>query len=618
MRFALQRRFITALLCFILLTMAGGVLAQEATPEPTPEPTTEATVEPTPELAPLEFVVPEGIDLTQVVATVGDETITLGDYATRMRYEWVRYYRAFQGLVDVQGPSVFDLQAEENQYAMAIINVVNLLADDNQFPAEIYNVMVLESLYRQEAAARNVEFTQCELDTNWAGILQIEVAEECVFPEDFATQKADYIAFVTRVSGISAELLEQIVVGRVAYAKIQELLANDFVVEDQPAIRSRHIRVRELADAEAVLARLNNGEDFMTVLTETTADSGSLGNRGDLGLLRQGQTVAEFDAIVFNNPVGLYPQPVQTQFGFHIIRIEEIGEVAEQIQLRQILLATEDEANVALRLLNEGADFGDLVTRFSLDAATKRSGGMMTPIDRPTVVAQFSEAVAEAVYATEDGQIAGIFETPRGWVVLKVESKVNSPTLVRASHILLETQAEAEAALARLNNGEDFGDLAVELSVDPSARGANGDTFAIFTEGQSSGLYIAGEIRDEIDAAVFADGVEVGDILGPIETRLGFYIIEIQEKATRAYTAQQLEEKKTEYVTNWESEQEASGRVVKTETWRTFIPTDPIPSDVYPDLVQLNLLLDEARASIRAYQESTNIVNTLRTLQVEE
>ncbi|HRF98731.1 MAG TPA: peptidylprolyl isomerase, partial [Aggregatilineales bacterium] len=329
MRFALQRRFITALLCFILLTMAGGVLAQEATPEPTPEPTTEATVEPTPELAPLEFVVPEGIDLTQVVATVGDETITLGDYATRMRYEWVRYYRAFQGLVDVQGPVVFDLQAEENQYAMAIINVVNLLADDNQFPSEIYNVMVLESLYRQEAVARNVEFTQCELDTNWAGILQIEVAEECVFPEDFATKKDEYIAFVNRVSGVSAESLEQLVVGRVAYAKIQELLANDFVAEDQPAIRSRHIRVREAADVEAVMARINNGEDFMTVLTETTADSGSLGNRGDLGLLRPGQTVAEFDAVVFNNPVGLYPQPVQTQFGFHIIRIEEIGEVSE-------------------------------------------------------------------------------------------------------------------------------------------------------------------------------------------------------------------------------------------------------------------------------------------------
>jgi len=160
--------------------------------------------------------------------------------------------------------------------------------------------------------------------------------------------------------------------------------------------------------------------------------------------------------------------------------------------------------------------------------------------------------------------------------------------------------------------------LAYELSIDPSAQGAGGDTLAIFTDGASSGLYIAGEIRDELDAVLFAEGVEAGAILGPIETQLGYYIIEVQEVGTRAYTAQQLEQKKSDYVSNWESEQENAGRVVKTELWRTYVPTDPIPSAVYPELVQLNLLLDEARAGIRAYEESTNIINTLRELKLEE
>jgi len=610
MRFALQRRFIMILLCLALLSMAGGVFAQEATPDITPEPT--------PELAPLEFIVPEGVDLSLVIATVGDENLTLGDYVTRMRYEWVRYYRAFKGLVDSQGPVVFDLQSPDNQYAMAIINVVNLLADENQFPAEIYSVMVLESLYRQEATARNIELTQCDLDTNWAGILQIEVAEECVFPEDFATQKADYISFVTRVTGITPDILDNIVAGRVAYAKVQEALANEFTVEDQLAVRTRHIRVRELADAEAALARIQNGEDFMTVLAETTEDNNAVGNKGSLGLLRQGQTVPEFDAVIFNNPVGLVPQPVQTQFGFHVIRIDEVGEVSEQVQMRQILLATEDEANTALRLLNDGADFADLVTRFSLDGGTKRNGGLVNPIDRATVGSQYSDAIAEAVFGATDGQLVGPLETPRGWYVFKVESKAQVATQVRVSHILVETQGEAEAVLERLNNGEDFGDLAYELSIDPSAQGAGGDTLAIFTDGASSGLYIAGEIRDELDAVLFAEGVEAGAILGPIETQLGYYIIEVQEVGTRAYTAQQLEQKKSDYVSNWESEQENAGRVVKTELWRTYVPTDPIPSAVYPELVQLNLLLDEARAGIRAYEESTNIINTLRELKLEE
>ncbi|MCU0482588.1 MAG: peptidylprolyl isomerase, partial [Anaerolineae bacterium] len=443
MRFGLQRRFIMILLCMMLLSVYGAVSAQEATPDVTPEPT--------PELAPLEFTVPDGIDLTQVVATVGDETITLGDYVTRMRYEWVRYYRAFDGLVASQGPSVFDLQNPENQYSMAIVNVVNLLADENQFPSEIYDVMVLESLYRQEATARNIEITQCEIDSNWAGILQIQVTEECVFPEDFATQKADYIAFVIRNSGIDEATLENIVVGRVAYAKVQEALANEFTVEDQPAVRSRHIRIRELADAEVALARIQNGEDFMTVMAETTIDSNAVGNGGNLGLLRPGQTVPEFDAAIFNNPVGIVQQPVQTQFGFHVIRVDEIGEVSEQVQLRQILLASENEANVALRLLNEGNDFAELVERFSLDAGSKRNGGLVNPIDRTVVTGQYGEAVAEAVFGATDGQLLGPFETARGWYVFKLESKVETATQVRASHILVETQAEAQAVLERVN-----------------------------------------------------------------------------------------------------------------------------------------------------------------------
>ncbi|PJF26653.1 MAG: hypothetical protein CUN52_15550, partial [Phototrophicales bacterium] len=88
------------------MSVVGMAMGQESTPEPTP----------------LTFVAPEGVDFSQVVATIGDKTITLGEYATRLRYEYVRYYRAFEGLVAQEGPIVFDLQSPQNQYAMAIVN----------------------------------------------------------------------------------------------------------------------------------------------------------------------------------------------------------------------------------------------------------------------------------------------------------------------------------------------------------------------------------------------------------------------------------------------------------------------------------------------------------------
>ncbi len=591
----------------MLMSMVGVVMGQEETPAPPPE------------IPQLEFVTPEGVDLSQVVATIGETDITLGEYATRLRYEYVRYYRAFEGLVAQEGPVVLDLQSPQNQYAMAIVNVVNLLADKNQFPAEMYRTMILEELYRQEATARNIEITQCDRDTMWAGILQIELAEECVFPDDFATQKANYVAFVMGASGISEATLENIVVGRVAYNKVQEALKAEYIAEDQPAVRTRHIRVRDAELAQAVMERLNNGEDFMTVLADVTVDNNAAGNRGDLGFVRQGQFVPEFDSAIFNNPVGLIQQPIQTQFGYHVIRVNEIGELTEQVQLRQILLATEEEANIALQLLNDGAVFTDLVTRFSLDTASKRNGGLLNPLERPAVISQFGEEIATILFNTDEGALAGPFETPRGWVVFRVESKTASPSQVNSSHILVNTQAEAEAIIQRINDGEDFGALAYELSIDPSARGYEGDTLAIFTDGQLRGLYIAEDaVRAEVDEAVFAEGVEVGDILGPIETRIGFYIVQVEEFGTRAYTPNQLDSKQTDYITNWEIAQEESGRVIRTELWRNFTPTDPLPSEVYPDLVQLNILLSDARENIRRNLEQTNIINTLRNLQVKE
>lgn len=598
----------TLFLLIMLMSMVGVVAGQEETPQPAPQTSPQ-----------LEFVTPEGVDLTQVVATIGETNITLGDYATRLRYEYVRYYRAFEGLVAQEGPIVLDLRSPENQYAMAIVNVVNLLADKNQFPSEIYRTIILEELYRQEVTARNIEIAQCDLDSMWAGILQIQVTEECVFPDDFATQKADYIAFVIGKSGISEAELENIVIGRVAYAKVQEALGEEFTAEDQPAARTRHIRVREAELAQTVLERLNNGEDFMTVLADVTVDNNAAGNRGNLGFTRPGQLVPEFDNAIFGNPVGLIQQPVQTQFGYHVIQVNEIGAMTEQIQLRQILVATEEGANAVLQLLNNGAVFSNLVEQFSLDTTTQRNGGLLSPIDRSVVVTQFGEDVAESIFNTEDGGLVGPLETPRGWVVFRVESKTASPSQVNSSHILLNTQAEAEAVIQRINDGEDFGALAYELSIDPSARGYAGDTLAIFTDGQLQGLYIADDaVREEIDSAVFAEGVAVGDVLGPIETRIGFYIVQVEELGTRAYTQTQLDTRRTDYITNWEINQEESGRVVRTQLWRNFTPTDPLPSDVYPDLVQLNILLSDARENIRLSMEQTNILNTLRNLRVGE
>ena len=75
-----------------------------------------------------------------------------------------------------------------------------------------------------------------------------------------------------------------------------------------------------LAKAKEVQKRLLAGEDFTKVAKEESDDSGTPG--GDLGNFTRGQMVPAFDQAVFSQEIGKVGEPVKTQFGYHIIRVD--------------------------------------------------------------------------------------------------------------------------------------------------------------------------------------------------------------------------------------------------------------------------------------------------------
>jgi peptidyl-prolyl cis-trans isomerase C len=74
-------------------------------------------------------------------------------------------------------------------------------------------------------------------------------------------------------------------------------------------------------EAKKVAERLKNGEDFATVAKEVSKDAGAEG--GDLGFFTRGQMLKPFEDAAFALDVGQISAPVQTQFGWHIIKVEE-------------------------------------------------------------------------------------------------------------------------------------------------------------------------------------------------------------------------------------------------------------------------------------------------------
>ena len=90
----------------------------------------------------------------------------------------------------------------------------------------------------------------------------------------------------------------------------------------QEEIHARHILVPTEEEAKAALARVKGGEDFAKVATELSKDPS--GDGGDLGWFTKDRMVPEFSDAAFKLKEGEISEPVKTQFGWHIIKIEGI------------------------------------------------------------------------------------------------------------------------------------------------------------------------------------------------------------------------------------------------------------------------------------------------------
>jgi peptidyl-prolyl cis-trans isomerase C len=111
---------------------------------------------------------------------------------------------------------------------------------------------------------------------------------------------------------------------------------NDAVktMSDEQEVHARHILIRAAAgddkaskEAEdkikAIIARLKKGEDFAKVASETTEDPSGKATGGDLGYFTKEQMVPEFADVAFKLDKGQISEPVHTQFGWHVIKVED-------------------------------------------------------------------------------------------------------------------------------------------------------------------------------------------------------------------------------------------------------------------------------------------------------
>lgn len=105
-----------------------------------------------------------------------------------------------------------------------------------------------------------------------------------------------------------------------AMKKVYEEASKQITGEQE--VRARHILVETEDEAKAVKAELDKGADFAELAKKKSKDPGSA-DGGDLGFFTKEQMVPEFSAVAFSLEPGKISDPVKSQFGWHIIKVEE-------------------------------------------------------------------------------------------------------------------------------------------------------------------------------------------------------------------------------------------------------------------------------------------------------
>jgi len=300
-----MRRFALLFLCLAVMVCivgcgAGGNAAPTATVyvpptatlAPPASPTPLPTAPPTPAERPLtaqESAATAVSDLNlapeDVIAKVNGEAVTLGEFT---QYLSLRLVALGQVNVDWSDPA----------------NAANLTSVRTQVRDQLVNMVII----RQEADKLDLELDQEQVDT-FSAQIRAQLAG--------SSNDDDWEAFKAQ-TGIDEATFEQII----RESQLLQALAEEVVILEEVAqVEAAHILVADEALAQELLQRATEGEEFGDLAEAYSEDPGSAVDGGRLGWFPEGVMVPEFEAAAFALQPGQISEIVQTDYGYHIIKV---------------------------------------------------------------------------------------------------------------------------------------------------------------------------------------------------------------------------------------------------------------------------------------------------------
>jgi parvulin-like peptidyl-prolyl isomerase len=288
------------------------------------------------------------------MAIVNGRSVRVVDYQKRVRF-WASNYNNSAG-----AGAFANLQEDQK----------------TSFYEQVADQLIEEALVEQEAAKNGVTVSddeiEIEIEENWFGHFRTPPTptpsptpdpqatpnpDETPLPtstpdtpEAYQAAYDDFVQNVLKPAQVSEADFRRLVRATLLRAKMETVLVPDVPTEEEQVrfrylsaasseqllqeradleagftteVHARHILVDTEQEALEILKRLDEGEDFAALAAEWSTDESNKDQGGDLGWFGRGQMVPEFEQACFTGEIGVYPTPVQTQFGFHVIEILE-------------------------------------------------------------------------------------------------------------------------------------------------------------------------------------------------------------------------------------------------------------------------------------------------------
>lgn len=358
--------------------------------------------------------------------------------------------------------------------------------------------------------------------------------------------------------------------------KAEERASLDYVLFSKDATEADWARVK--AEADIYKSKIDKGEDFAEI-AKAYSDDNSAQNGGDLGWLKRGHMIKPFEDAAFSLAVGQVSEPVRSQFGWHIIKVEgRRGEKdSTEIQARHILLKVHASTETADQAYKDANNLLDAVSGSDLAGGAKKLGlsvqntGLF-PKKGPIPKIGADPKILKFAFDEKIGSISPIYETDGGIVVVRVAEKVPAGTKsFEEAKDRANYELKNELIMKMCQDVAERIHTAVKAGTKFEQAAANNGVEIVTTDWINRTGYVRNVGSDPVLMGAIFRLTNPGDISDPVKYSHGWAVIRLAERQTAdlsqysqvhdSLQTQLLAKKQQEAFNAWFSDLVASSKV---------------------------------------------------------